>query len=255
MQNRPQYSVEAVDNALLLLLALRRDGVLRVSTAAEELGVARSTAHRLLRMLVYREFAEQRDDRAYVPGPALARAAPRTDLGFLRRRLAPAMEQVHRALDETVHLMVREGTEVLFVDSVEARQPLRVGSRAGVRLPAEITSGGRILLAQLPVDAVRALYRDRPDVDLPRLERLLARSRRQRYGLNVDESEAGIAAVGVCVPETGGAPFAALTHSAPTMRFRRAAAPDIADVLHRAVDPVRASTTPPHGRHVTARPT
>ncbi len=238
MQNRPRYSVEAVDNALLLLLALRRDGEVRVSTAAGELGVARSTAHRLLRVLVYRGFAVQRDDRAYVPGPALVRDVPRTDPDALRGRLRPAMEHVHRTLDETVHLMVREGTEVLFVDSVEARQPLRVGSRAGMRLPAEVTSGGRALLARLPVDAVRALYRDRPDVDLPRLERLLARTRRQRYGLNVDESETGIAAVGVCVPESGEAPFAALTHSAPTMRFRRAAAAGIAEVLHQAVERV-----------------
>lgn len=237
MQNRPRYSVDAVDNALLLLLVLRRDGAVRVSTAAEELGVARSTAHRLLRMLVYRGFAVQRDDRAYVPGPALARSVP--DPAFLRSRLRPAMEHVHRTLDETVHLMVREGTQVLFIDSVEARQPLRVGSRAGVRLPAEVTSGGRALLAQLPVDAVRALYRDRPDVDLARLQRVLARTRRQRYGLNVDESETGIAAVGVCVPDGGGAPFAALTHSAPTMRFRRAAAPGIAQVLHDAVDRVQ----------------
>lgn len=232
--DRPAYALASVDHALLLLLALRRDGAVRVSDAARELGVARSTAHRLLRMLVFRGFAAQRPDRAYGPGPALLGAAPDPDRLLLRTRLRPALEEVHRALDETVHLMVREGTEVLFVDSVEARRPLRVGSRAGVPLPAEATSGGRALLAALPVAAVRALYGDRPDVDLPRLERLLARTRRRGYGLNVDGTEAGISAVGVCVPGGPGGPVAAITHSAPTMRFRRAAAPAVAEVLARA---------------------
>ena len=239
MQNtKPQYAVDAVDNTLRLLTVLWRDGAVRVSDAAGELGVARSTAHRLLRMLVYRGFAVQRDDRSYVPGPALARSVPRTDHAFLRGWLRPAMEQVHRTLDETVHLVVRDGDQVLFVESIEARQPLRVGSRAGIRLPAEVTSGGKILLAQLPPAAVRALYAGRPDAE--RRERMLTRTRRQGYGLNSDESEPGITAVGVSVPDPGGEPFAALSVSAPTMRFRRTRAPEIAAVLRAAVDAVAA---------------
>jgi IclR family transcriptional regulator, acetate operon repressor len=244
---KPQYSVDAVDNTLRLLTMLWRDGAVRVSDAAGELGVARSTAHRLLRMLVYRGFAVQRDDRSYVPGPALARSVPRTDHAFLRGWLRPAMEQVNRALDETVHLVVRDRDQVLFVDSIEARQPLRVGSRAGVRLPAEVTSGGKILLARLAPAAVRALYAGRADVDPDRLERTLARSRRQGYGLNSDETEPGITAVGVSVPDPGGEPFAAMSVSAPTMRFRRARAPEMAEVLSAAVDAVVSGWTVARG--------
>ncbi|MDT7710801.1 MAG: IclR family transcriptional regulator, acetate operon repressor [Pseudonocardiales bacterium] len=247
MQNKPQYAVEAVDNTLRLLTLLWRDGAVRVSDAATELGVARSTAHRLLRMLVYRGFAVQRDDRSYVPGPALARSVPCTDPAFLRSWLRPAMEQVNRVLDETVHLVVRDRDHVRFVDSIEAAQPLRVGSRAGVRLPAEVTSGGKILLAHLPPPAVRALYAGRADIDPERLERMLARTRRQGYGINSDGTEPGITAVGVCVPDPGGEPFAAVSVSAPTMRFRRARAPEIAAALHEAVDAVVAAWVAPIG--------
>ena len=54
VQKRPTYSIEAVDNALQLLQLLRDGGTLRLKDAAEELGVAPSTAHRLLAMLVRR---------------------------------------------------------------------------------------------------------------------------------------------------------------------------------------------------------
>lgn len=57
MQNRrPTYAIESVDHALQLLLVLQHHGRLRGAEAAAELGVARSTAHRLLGMLRYRGF-------------------------------------------------------------------------------------------------------------------------------------------------------------------------------------------------------
>lgn len=81
MENHaPSYPVRSVDYALQLLLILKRDGVLRVSEAAAELGVARSTAHRLISMLRFRGFVEQARDRTYRAGSAFA------DLGSRVRR-------------------------------------------------------------------------------------------------------------------------------------------------------------------------
>ncbi|MGH3277713.1 MAG: helix-turn-helix domain-containing protein, partial [Trebonia sp.] len=72
MKNKPPYAIDSVDNALRILQLLRDSGQVRVSGAAAELGVARSTAHRLLAMLVYRDFAVQAEDRSYHPGPAVS---------------------------------------------------------------------------------------------------------------------------------------------------------------------------------------
>jgi DNA-binding IclR family transcriptional regulator len=55
----PAYLLRSVDHALQLLLLFRSKQSLRVSEVADHLGVARSTAHRLLGMLVHRQFAEQ----------------------------------------------------------------------------------------------------------------------------------------------------------------------------------------------------
>src|SRR3989442_11648104 len=72
MKNKPRYPLQSVDHALQLLQILRDNGSLRVSEAAQELGTARSTAHRLLAMLVYRDFAVQDEARKYLPGAALS---------------------------------------------------------------------------------------------------------------------------------------------------------------------------------------
>ena len=73
MQNTlPRYPVEAVANALQLLLEFRERPSIGVAETSRLLGVARSTAHRLLAMLAHYEFVVQNEHtRAYHAGPAL----------------------------------------------------------------------------------------------------------------------------------------------------------------------------------------
>lgn len=70
-KNPPAYAIASVDNALRLATILQLEGEISVADAAYRLGVARSTAHRLLQMLVYRDFAVQHSDRNYGAGPVL----------------------------------------------------------------------------------------------------------------------------------------------------------------------------------------
>src|SRR6202021_115022 len=72
----PQYPIESVDNALKLLLLFSEQAVVRLTDASGYLGVAASTAHRLLAMLQYRGFVRQDPaTKAYAPGPALTSVA------------------------------------------------------------------------------------------------------------------------------------------------------------------------------------
>src|SRR5215475_12021196 len=69
---RPAYPIASVDKALRLLMLFREQTTVRLSEASAHLGVAHSTAHRLLAMLAYHGFVRQeRDTKAYVAGPAL----------------------------------------------------------------------------------------------------------------------------------------------------------------------------------------
>jgi DNA-binding IclR family transcriptional regulator len=116
----PKYPIESVDNALRLILALRKTPLLRVRQASAELGVAPSTAHRLLAMLRHRGFVEQDlGTRAYRAGPALTEVglSALQELDF-RRVARPQLERLVAELDETAHLTVLRGTNVLFVDGV-----------------------------------------------------------------------------------------------------------------------------------------
>ncbi|RBY83823.1 hypothetical protein DQ238_01820 [Geodermatophilus sp. TF02-6] len=101
MKNASPYAIRSVDSALRLAAALQVEGPLSVSEAADRLGVARSTAHWLLAMLVYRDFAEQLPDRRYAAGPVLRSEFPQAPVTRLREVALPHLRRVVDAVGET----------------------------------------------------------------------------------------------------------------------------------------------------------
>ncbi len=243
MKNRPPYAINSVDYALQLARMLQLEGQLSVSQAAERLGVARSTAHRLLAMLVYRDFAEQDKDRLYRPGPVLYPAGPAPEPTLVLNQVArPHLQVLVAKVNETANLMVRIGTQVRFVATVECDQPLRVGDRAGRVLPADRASGGKALLAALDARQLAELYRD-ADGDLPGLLNELSIVREQGFAVNDQLTEAGVSAVGVALPGPPGGPQAAVSLAIPSVRFHPSRLPSWVSALTTAAADIRRDLT------------
>ncbi len=228
-QDGPAYLLRSVDHALQLLLLFRSRPSLRVSEVADHLGVARSTAHRLLGMLVHRQFAEQDAvTRTYRPGPRLV------EIGLaavgaldLRARLRPYLLDLAAATGETVSLLVLEQDTVHFIDSIESPQTVRVSARLGARRPAHATSAGKAILAAMPDDEVQTIYRaerlttvtDRTLATRSRLVEELRMVRAAGFATNCEESEVGLCGVGMAVLDHDGRPAAAFTVAAPMQRM------------------------------------
>jgi DNA-binding IclR family transcriptional regulator len=232
MQNRrPSYPIEAVDNALRLIQLLRDEGSVRLTDASKRLGIAPSSAHRLLAMLTYRGFAVRDEEKRYLPGPAM-RATPVGQQWTARFRQAaqPHVEELSVVTSETVNLMVRIGAQVRIISSVEGIHPLRVGDRQGAVLPALSASGGKAMLAHLPRDVLDRLllgpasHADGDGMTPDAYEHFLAELqaiRRNGYAINAEETEEGVRAVGAAVHNGAGEVLGAIAISIPTSRFQR----------------------------------
>jgi DNA-binding IclR family transcriptional regulator len=232
MRNKPAYGIDSVDHALRLAVLLSQEGPLRVTDVAQRLGVARSTAHRLLAMLVYREFAVQDSDRRYLAGPVLRHSTPEP-VRRLRTVALPHLRALVERTDETANLMILRGDQVRFAATVQCDQVLRVGDREGRTLPAHLASGGRVLLACRSETEVTELYTTpgAPKVDLPRLLRDLRRVRRQGFAVNDQATEAGVTAIGQAVRGPDGVPVGACSIAMPTARYQRARLPEWVEAL------------------------
>jgi IclR family acetate operon transcriptional repressor len=235
VKNKPAYAIASVDSALLLATLLQQEGPMRVTDVAARLGVSVSTAHRLLGMLVYRDFAEQLADRRYGPGPVLrGGTAPRGSVTRLREVALPHLRALVESLGETANVMVLAGTDVRFVATVECDHVLRVGDRTGRVLPAHLSSGGKAALATAGEEQLDAVLRMLDEAAAAKLERELRTVRRRGYAVNDQATETGLTAVGVAVPAAGGFSGAALSVAAPTARCSRDLLPVWGTELTRA---------------------
>jgi DNA-binding IclR family transcriptional regulator len=83
------------------------------------------------------------------------------------------------------------------------------------------------------VAGLESFYADARDAapPLPELLRKLETVRRKGYGLNLNESERGISAIGMCLRSPDGAAIAAISVSAPSTRLPRGSIPMTAQAL------------------------
>ncbi|MBE7190685.1 IclR family transcriptional regulator [Jatrophihabitans endophyticus] len=218
----------SVDNALRILLVLGERGSLRVTDAADELGIARSTAHRLLTALRARGFVVQDARRTYRPGPALVQRDQRRSRSDFVALLHPVLEFVRHETSETCHLTVLEGNGIRFIDCAESLRVLRVTSRFGMLLPAHNIAAGKVLLAELTVGAFTAMYPrgvpgpiGDPMERRAALQRQLVSIRRRGFATNFGESESGMSAGAVPLRDGSGRVIAAIGLACPSSRCSR----------------------------------
>jgi IclR family transcriptional regulator, acetate operon repressor len=227
--DRPGGLIGAVENVLRLLRLFEDHEMIRVNQVARDMGLSRSTVHRMLATLHHHQFVEQDDiSRAYRPGPVLV------DIGLAVVSKLDLVQLSHSALvdlrdrtGETAHVgIVRDGVNILYLDSVESQQVVRVGSRVGRILPAHATAAGKAMLAERTDAEVAALYPGGiPAGPTPRaltsvagLLEQLAEVRRLGYAVNFGESESDVAAVAVPVRDKRGHLRCALVVTGPLSR-------------------------------------
>jgi DNA-binding IclR family transcriptional regulator len=232
VQNDPPYRIGSVDYALRLATLLLELESVGVKEASDLLGVAPSTAHRLLAMLVFREFAEQGDDRRYRAGTLLRGAENRPDaVRRLREASGPHMRTLVARTGETASLQLLVGADVRILESVESGQLLRVSSRTGARLPAHLASGGLVLLAALSSEEVTERCSALLEDERTQLRADMTRVRRNGFAVNDERTEPGVSAVAVPINWPLGSTTAALALAMPTLRFGRKRLATIAQTL------------------------
>jgi DNA-binding IclR family transcriptional regulator len=211
--------------AVLDLLAARAP--LGLSELSRELGIAKSTLHRICAVLVERGWAVRDDDGRFALGiRALRLGSSSADLPIVTGfRTVAARFLTHH--DETIALAVLNGIESLFIALEETSQPVRLVTHVGSKTPAFASASGRVVLASLPTATVAAMFAGQPLVTptgrrlngVAELQQLLADVRLRGYAENWGETAEGLYAASVPVVNASGVTIAALTTCIPDSRM------------------------------------
>ncbi|WP_102417520.1 IclR family transcriptional regulator [Mycobacterium sp. 4858] len=193
-------------------------GRLRLVDLGERLGLAKSTARRLLVGLVEVGLASVDSQGRFSLGDRLLGFGT-SDGAQIAAIFRPTIERVARAIDgETVDLSILRGQRMWFVDQIESSHRLRAVSAVGVRFPMESTANGKAALATLDdVDAEAVIASCDPDV-ADRLRAEAAEIRRTGVAFDRDEHTRGISAAAIA-RRAAGDNVIAISVPAPTERF------------------------------------
>lgn len=233
---------------------------LGVTEVAQELGIHKSTASRLLSALEHRGFVRRHGDR-FVPGLELARLARAADpVTPLVERALPVLERLAAATGEAVTLGVARGGEVAYVAQRGGTHIVGVADWTHRTTPLHSTASGKVLLAFSGATLPARLERHTPRtiVEPGILRRELERTRLRGYAQIRDELEIGLSAVAAPVFDRTGVCVAALAVSGPSFRLARSLAAlggdcaTAADAITASLDEIANTDHPPRLASMTS---
>jgi DNA-binding IclR family transcriptional regulator len=215
-----RYLVPGLERGLKLLeLFDRQRTTLGATEAARRLSVPRSSAFRLIQTLEHMGFLE-RVGTDYRLGAAVLRlgfeyvaSLPLTDLA------RPVVEKLRDDTGCSAQLAIRDEREIVFVARVNGPSSFSSSVAVGTRMPAHATAMGRMFLAYLPEDKVRALYQNgQPERywsntpgSVATLLKMLREDRHRGYVVSESVFERGISAIAAPVREGSGGVVAAVS--------------------------------------------
>jgi DNA-binding IclR family transcriptional regulator len=229
---KPGNLVQTIERVSFILdiLSSSPHGI-SVGELSVKTGLPKGTAHRLLTSLAYFDLVRQDlTTKKYHLGFKLVELGNRllSQLDF-RTEARPYLKELAERTKETVHMVILDRNEGLYVDKVDATEHasgLRMVSALGSRIPAHCSAVGKILLAALSEESLLSLVKDRglprrtenTITNLEELKTHLQIIRKQGFAFDDEENEKGIQCVGAPIIDQRGKVLAAISISVPTIR-------------------------------------
>lgn len=210
---------------------------------AVECSLPLTTAHRLLNNLCLLQYAVHEPNGQYRLSHKLFEIASRSLSGSSLISISkPILDNLSEALDESVHLVVREGNDIVYVYKVvRAIGAIQMASRIGMRLPMYRCAVGKAILSTLDDLEIAHIFNSSEIIstgpntitDLEKLMEEINRIRQMGYAVDDEENEEGIRCV--AAPLTCKSEDAAYAFSVSSIKSRipDARVAQIAEVMLR----------------------
>jgi DNA-binding IclR family transcriptional regulator len=236
--------------ALLELIA-SREQFFTLQGLVEETGIPKPTLHRMLQQLEGAGILQREvDGRQYTTGIRLRQLSENVLLNSsVHAGRHAVLRHLAEQVGESCNLTALSGDEVLYVDRVDTKAPLRFYLHPGSRVPVHCSATGKLFLSQMSAGQRRRLLAHAPLVrytantltDPEALEREIRSVRDAGYGLDREEFLPGLLCIAVLVPRPdGGRSNLSVAVQAPVIRMDEHKAPEILPALRRAADELAA---------------
>lgn len=228
MDHGPIQSIDRMFD-IMETLSIHPRGISLTELSAE-VDLHKSTVHRFLTSLMCKGYVIKEDDSTkYRLTMRMFEIGSRVVDGMNILNVArPYLEQLADGTDESVHMVVRDKVEIVYVFKEESSNSVvRMSSRVGLRNPMYCTGVGKAIMAFLPEDEAKAIWdatqivrhTEKTITSFSRMQTEMARIRENGYSVDDEEHERGVRCVAVPIRDISGKPVAAISISAPVTRM------------------------------------
>ena len=224
---RKHDEVGVLLKSMKILVSLAESS-LSVVELSERTGISKPTVYRILNTLESGGFIlRETSKRKFILGPALIGLGRSTrNSAELMRYVRPALRDLHEKYNETTNLGVLSHGKVIYLDTLESAQKLRVTVPLSIEDNCHTTALGKAILSAMPEEGALKIIRE---VELPKrtsntlnshdqLIEEIKKSRTRGYAIDNEEDEIGFRCVAAPILNTKGYPIAAISITAPTSR-------------------------------------
>jgi IclR family acetate operon transcriptional repressor len=202
---------------------------LGITELAEKSGLSKSTTFRLANALADAGYLIRNPStKRYKLGYRLLRVVTSVMNNLQVRDVASRyLHELSERTKETIHLAKRDEFAGVYIDKIDSPHPVGLLSRVGMHFPLHSTGVGKVLLAYLPEESRRELYRtiglpkqtDHTLTDPKRMEQELAQIRQQGYAFDRMENREGVVCIAVPIYNSYGQVEASFSVSGPSFRY------------------------------------
>jgi len=228
----PNYPIKVLDKTFSILdILLQHGSSMHMTEITEKLGLYPSTIHRILDTLKYRGYVEQdpKSQKYRLGLKLLELGMAKLHQMDLVKEAIPYLKELVKLCNETVHLGVLEGGEVLYLAKEESSQTIRMISYVGKRAPLYCTALGKILLAYMSEEEREKILQNREFprltentiTDKEELEKELNRIKKQGFALDREENEKDVRCMAAPIRNYQEKVIAAISISSPIFRINK----------------------------------
>ncbi|QQK08095.1 IclR family transcriptional regulator [Miniphocaeibacter halophilus] len=222
--------VQSLDRALNILeIVAKNENGIGIKELSERTSLHKSTVHRLLHSLIYKGFVEQDEitGKYFITFKLYELGINKIQNIDLVKIARPYVEELMDKVDEVVHLVVRDGNYIVYVDKVESKNTIRMFSTIGKRTPLYCSSVGKAITAHLSEEEVEEIWNS-SDVkkftpttitDFNKFKEELKNIRNLGYAIDNEENEIGVRCIGAPIFNIDGKVESAISVSGPANRM------------------------------------
>ncbi|WP_041711069.1 IclR family transcriptional regulator [Clostridium pasteurianum] len=226
-----QEVVQSVERTLSILEVLSDyENGLGITEISEKVNLHKSTVHRLLNTLMIKDYVEQDEDtnRYKLTLKLFELGSKKVEKMNIVTVARPLLQELMEKTNEVIHLVVREGTEIVYIAKVESQNPIRMYSRIGKRSPVYCTAVGKAMLSYMTDDEVNFIWEnsniekltENTVVDFDKFKGNLGIIEKQGYAIDEQENEIGIRCIASPILDYRGQVCGAISISGSIISFK-----------------------------------